>query len=78
MGMSYDTPSYSAPAVETVTETTPAKQPTKSVSAGASAAAEAQQQRAKKNRGLVSSILTTRGGSLESSSDANKKSATLG
>ena len=41
---------------------TPAKQPTKSVSAGAQAAAEAQRERQKKNRGLAASILTSRSG----------------
>lgn len=69
MGMSYDSPSVAA------VEPTPTKEPTKSVSAGASAAADAQQQKARKNRGLVSSILTSRAGTLEGDS---KKSNTLG
>lgn len=47
----------SAPKVEPV----PEKQPTKSLSAGASAAAQAQKDKQKKNRGLASSIMTTRG-----------------
>lgn len=69
MGMSYDSPSVAA------VEPTPTKEPTKSISAGASAAADAQQQKARKNRGLVSSILTSRAGTLEGDS---KKSSTLG
>lgn len=47
---------YSAP--EITTETEPAKQAVKSVSAAASAAAEAQRERAKKSRGIAASILT--------------------
>lgn len=47
----------SAPDVEPV----PEKQPTKSLSAGASAAAQAQKDRQRRNRGLASSIMTTRG-----------------
>lgn len=49
---------YSAPDVPAV----PEKEPTKSISAGASAAAESQRQKARKNRGVASSIRTTRGG----------------
>lgn len=46
-----------APKVEPI----PEKQPTKSLSAGASAAAQAQKDKQRKNRGLASSIMTTRG-----------------
>lgn len=42
-------------------EPVPEKQPTKSLSAGASAAAQAQKDKQRKNRGLASSIMTTRG-----------------
>lgn len=49
---------YSAPDVEPV----PEKQATKSVSAGASAAAQAQKDKQRRNRGLASSIMTTRDG----------------
>ena len=38
----------------------PEKQQTKALSAGATAAAQAQQERAKRNRGLTASILTQR------------------
>ena len=55
-----------APSVEKM----PEKQQTKSLSAGANAAAQAQQDRAKKNRGLTASILQNRsnagGGGLSS------------
>ncbi|MBD5608561.1 MAG: hypothetical protein HDQ93_06905 [Desulfovibrio sp.] len=56
MGFGGGGQSYDAPEVEPV----PEKQPTKSVSAGATAAYEAQKDRQKKNRGLVSSIMTQR------------------
>ena len=55
-------------------EPTPTKQATKSVSAGAQAAADAQRDRAKKNRGLAASILTSRSGL----SDNGQGSDTLG
>ena len=48
-------PHYDAP------EPTPTKQATKSLSAGAQAAAQAQQDRAKRNKGLASSIVADRG-----------------
>lgn len=41
-------------------EKLPEKQQTKSLSAGANAAAQAQQDKAKKNRGLTSAILSAR------------------
>lgn len=49
-------PSYDAPAVEPV----PEKQPTKSITAGATAAYQNQKEKQKKNRGLMSSIMTQR------------------
>lgn len=49
--------SYDAPAVEPV----PEKQPTKSLTAGATAAYQGQKERQRKNRGLVSSIMSQRG-----------------
>ena len=49
---------YSTPEVEP----TPEKQPTKSLSAGATAAAQAQKDKQRKNRGLAQSIMTQRGG----------------
>lgn len=48
---------YEAPAVDPV----PEKQATKSLSAGATAAYQGQKDRQRKNRGLVSSIMTQRG-----------------
>ena len=48
--------SYDAPEVEPI----PEKQPTKSLSAGATAAYQDQKEKHKKNRGLVSSIMTQR------------------
>ena len=56
MGFGGGSPSYDASTVEPV----PEKQATKSVSAGATAAYEAQKDKQKKNRGLVSSIMTQR------------------
>ncbi len=53
---------------------TPQKAPTKSVSAGAQAAAEAQRERAKRNRGLAASILTSR----SALADSGQGSDTLG
>lgn len=58
---------YSAPEVEP----TPEKEPTKSVSAGASAAAEFQRQKARKNRGVASSIMTSRSGLTTTDSSGN-------
>lgn len=57
---------YDAPEVQE----TPTKEATKSVSAGATAASEAQKQKAKRNRGLVASIQTSRGG-MATTSDGN-------
>lgn len=49
--------SYDPPEVEPI----PEKQPTKSLSAGATAAYQAQKDKQRKNRGLMSSIMTQRG-----------------
>ncbi len=49
---------YSSPEVEPI----PEKQPTKSLSAGATAAAQAQKDKQRKNRGLAQSIMTQRSG----------------
>lgn len=66
----------SAPEPQPVPEA-PAKQATKSVSAGAQAAADAQRDRARKNRGLAASILTSRSG-LASGNSADMNNDTLG
>lgn len=57
-------------------ESTPEKQSTKSLSAGAKAAAEAQKEKTKKNRGLAASIMTNRTGMASSSEGQGNK--TLG
>lgn len=49
---------YDAPEIEPI----PEKQPTKSLSAGATAAAQAQKDKQRKNRGLAQSIMTQRSG----------------
>lgn len=66
----------SAPEPQPVPEA-PQKLATKSVSAGAQAAADAQRDRARKNRGLAASILTSRSG-LASGSSTDMNNDTLG
>lgn len=63
---------YSTPEVEPI----PEKQPTKSLSAGATAAAQAQKDKQRKNRGLAQSIMTTRGGGLATTDQSGR--TTLG
>lgn len=60
----------SAPEPQPVPEA-PQKLATKSVSAGAQAAADAQRDRARKNRGLAASILTSRSGLASGNADMN-------